>query len=49
MKPFPAAQLIKRSETVATERKGRIMSIQKYVWAYESVLGYKGTYEKGID
>ena len=49
MKPFPAVQLIKRSKTVAAERKGRIMSIQKYVSAYESVLGYKGTYAKGID
>ena len=40
---------MKRSETVAAEQKGRIMSLQKYVWAYESVLGYKGTYAKGID
>ena len=31
---FPGVQLIKRTETIAAERKGRIMSIQKYLWAY---------------
>ena len=28
---FPGVQLIKRTETIAAERKGRIMSIQKYL------------------